>query len=472
MNYLDLDMLNTILGTTEQFDPPDDVVKAPANVPITVYENDTDQSDSPEEDEEEETGNNLASDTSNDEDDLTLPTDVIEDLPSPYSQVKESLKEKIRTRRESEGADEIKNLFEVPKKYKMTVEEEKKIEVRKQRNRIAANKSRLKRIAREKHLEEEAERLERENKSLKKEVASTQKLKNVLKEILHLHLPSCKHSNQSDGRNVLVKTRQGDGLQAQKSEINHNEFHVDNHNSVDCLLLESIRDKNTLKRRLHLDSEVNEKQIKLEPGVNHPKQQERIPTTTLTSIDSDLYTPTSFKTPTFKVLERHDTEALHHGYTKPSDIVPIEASTSVSTNCSQWSTVVNTGQDSAEASSASCYRNAHDVSSTSGLELITGSLNQNDPIDNNHELKTLTHDEIIQTILSVSNIKKTSSDHKGNPAPLNPFTFNEVNGMAQDLLTTSNIIMESSTINTRDERMPTEKEKIEQIKSYLLNGTS
>lgn len=109
--------------------------------------------------------------------------------------IKQTLKDKIRIRRESEGAAEIKNLFEPPKTYELTPEEETKNEIRKQRNRQSANKSRLKRIAREKQLEKDAEELEKEHTRRTSEVNALKKYKEILVTYLKHHLRTCPKSS-------------------------------------------------------------------------------------------------------------------------------------------------------------------------------------------------------------------------------------------------------------------------------------
>lgn len=105
--------------------------------------------------------------------------------------IKQCLKDKIKLRRESQGAEEIKNLFEPPKQYPLTVEEKYKNEFRKLRNRKSATKSRLKRMAMEKQLAEEEKKLECENIKLLKDVKQLTGYKRFLQQKLTNHFSNC-----------------------------------------------------------------------------------------------------------------------------------------------------------------------------------------------------------------------------------------------------------------------------------------
>lgn len=102
-------MINTILQATEQFEIRHESIDQ-ANVPITVYENDAEFSN----------WQHAESEGSPTSDESTEP-EISDPDYDPYVrfEVKRSLNQKIRIRRESEGAGEIKNLFEPPKKYKV-----------------------------------------------------------------------------------------------------------------------------------------------------------------------------------------------------------------------------------------------------------------------------------------------------------------------------------------------------------------
>ncbi|XP_045214599.1 transcription factor kayak-like [Mercenaria mercenaria] len=94
--------------------------------------------------------------------------------------LKEELKAKIQTRRKSEGVGELRVKFEAPKSYPLTPEERDKVLKRKHRNRLSANKSRLKRQQHEDNLQKELENLETENDKLSNEVKLLQNIKRLL----------------------------------------------------------------------------------------------------------------------------------------------------------------------------------------------------------------------------------------------------------------------------------------------------
>ncbi|KAH3734875.1 uncharacterized protein LOC127851032 [Dreissena polymorpha] len=93
-------------------------------------------------------------------------------LSTSDADLKQRMKDKIRFRRESQGIGEInvEDLFEEPRQYDLTPEERAKEERRKKRNRVSAEKSRKKRIEKEKTLEQEYDEEEKKNTELAKEV--------------------------------------------------------------------------------------------------------------------------------------------------------------------------------------------------------------------------------------------------------------------------------------------------------------
>lgn len=110
--------------------------------------------------------------------------------------IKQSLKDKIKLKRGWQDAHEITNLFKSTKEYSLTAEEQKKIELRKQRNRRSANESRLKRIARERSLEKEVKALVEIQSKLSKEVREQTQLKQDLLKLWQCHLLQCPDSQK------------------------------------------------------------------------------------------------------------------------------------------------------------------------------------------------------------------------------------------------------------------------------------
>lgn len=129
---------------------------------------------------------------------------IRDDTKSPGSEVncdiKNELRTKIQTRRISQGVGELRVEFEAPKTYKLTPEEEKKVQNRKHRNRLSANKSRLRRMQHEEELRKEADTLEAENDRLRSEIKLFQKLKTILSKKMESHTCERTVPKQTEGR--------------------------------------------------------------------------------------------------------------------------------------------------------------------------------------------------------------------------------------------------------------------------------
>lgn len=124
------------------------------------------------------------------------------------SSLKDNLRHKIQQRRHSEGRLMPEILFEQPKIYQLTQEEKLKMSRRRERNRLSANKSRLKRIQQQQRLEEEIRQLEQENLENKKAVEQLNKFKRYCLRLLRSH--NCLHGKRrqsSDGGPSLLQKR-------------------------------------------------------------------------------------------------------------------------------------------------------------------------------------------------------------------------------------------------------------------------
>lgn len=102
--------------------------------------------------------------------------------------VKMELACKVRQRRQMKGEDDIEVSFEPPKMYELTEEEKHKIEQRKQRNRLSAERARIKRKCREEDLHNECQSLEEQQRSLQCEMKQLTTQLTKYKKILYTHL--------------------------------------------------------------------------------------------------------------------------------------------------------------------------------------------------------------------------------------------------------------------------------------------
>ncbi|XP_053393410.1 transcription factor kayak-like [Mercenaria mercenaria] len=151
---------------------------------------------------------------------------------SRTNSLKEELKAKIQTRRKSEGVGELRVQFEAPKSYPLTPEERDKIQKRKHRNRVSANRSRFKRKMHEDNLRKEVEDLERENDKLSKDVKFLQKIKHLLSSKLTNH--RCTKQDMTSSTARLRTRRNGAGTSTQPTVTQQN-TKLDFNSTTSCI---------------------------------------------------------------------------------------------------------------------------------------------------------------------------------------------------------------------------------------------
>ncbi len=106
--------------------------------------------------------------------------------------IKEELRSTIRNRRINSGKSDDLSYDDGPKpQYKLTAEEEHKRELRRDRNRVAAAKCRIKRKNEVCGLTMESERLQLTNERLREEIQKLKDEKRVILELINSHRPSC-----------------------------------------------------------------------------------------------------------------------------------------------------------------------------------------------------------------------------------------------------------------------------------------
>lgn len=174
-------MINSVLQAIESFESRDFTVNSEC-----TYEKDTSN---------QNTWDDIVFEESTNESDTGNEKSGVEQIDT--TRIKQSLKDKIRQRRVWQGEEEIRNVFEPPKTYVLTVEEKLKNEIRKQRNRRSATKSRIKRIHKEKLLAVEEAKLDDENNKLLKEIKMLTTHKQILQQKLNGHLSTCTFKNQN-----------------------------------------------------------------------------------------------------------------------------------------------------------------------------------------------------------------------------------------------------------------------------------
>lgn len=128
--------------------------------------------------------------------------------------IKQELKLKIQNRRLSEGKQELEVRFTPPPVYKLTPQEEVKQEIRKERNRKSAVKSREKRKEHEDQLVQQCKELEKQHADLKEMVEKYKDTERFLRGVLVKHLLKCPKYNEKVKR-LKKRLRMMTGAQLQ-----------------------------------------------------------------------------------------------------------------------------------------------------------------------------------------------------------------------------------------------------------------
>lgn len=105
--------------------------------------------------------------------------------------LKEGIKYKIQNRRKAEGKEELKVEFKEPEPERLTEEEELKRQVRREKNKMAAQKCRSKKRQLAETLQRETEKLAAKQRKLQKEIDSLKTEKEHLEEIIKVHSFVC-----------------------------------------------------------------------------------------------------------------------------------------------------------------------------------------------------------------------------------------------------------------------------------------
>ncbi|XP_072030231.1 uncharacterized protein [Amphiura filiformis] len=105
--------------------------------------------------------------------------------------VKEDLKQSIHRKRHQKGLCEILNGEDFPRTYQLTAVEQRKQQLRKERNRIAAAKCRDKKQQETIRLMQESEKLTLENRALEEQALNLRAEKMHLQQLLEDHLVVC-----------------------------------------------------------------------------------------------------------------------------------------------------------------------------------------------------------------------------------------------------------------------------------------
>lgn len=127
----------------------------------------------------------------------TLPSDLIlqemeDGVLSPITPlVKEEVKLKIKLRRMAEGKEDIQVEFKDPEPEQLTQEEEERRQIRRLKNKLAAQKCRSKKRKLAECLEDETEKLEDKQDMLLQEIEKLRQEKEQLEEIVKIHSSVC-----------------------------------------------------------------------------------------------------------------------------------------------------------------------------------------------------------------------------------------------------------------------------------------
>lgn len=105
--------------------------------------------------------------------------------------LKEGIKYKIQNRRKAEGKGELKVEFKEPEPERLTEEEELRRQIRREKNKMAAQKCRSKKRQLADCLQKETEKLAAKQRKLKKEIDSLKSEKEHLEEIIKVHSIVC-----------------------------------------------------------------------------------------------------------------------------------------------------------------------------------------------------------------------------------------------------------------------------------------
>lgn len=133
------------------------------------------------------------------------PASTSQDLPSEYilqeveddglspitPLIKEEVKMKIKLRRMAEGKEDIRVEFKDPEPEQLTREEEDRRQLRRQKNKMAAQKCRSKKRKLADCLEDETEKLENKQDSLIQEIEKLRQEKEQLEELVKIHSSVC-----------------------------------------------------------------------------------------------------------------------------------------------------------------------------------------------------------------------------------------------------------------------------------------
>lgn len=105
--------------------------------------------------------------------------------------LKQEIKQKIKNRRRAEGKEEIRIEFKEPSPERLTEEEEERRRVKREKNKMAAQKCRSKKRKLADTLEEETMKLEEKQEKLQEEVQKLREEREHLMELLKIHSQVC-----------------------------------------------------------------------------------------------------------------------------------------------------------------------------------------------------------------------------------------------------------------------------------------
>lgn len=105
--------------------------------------------------------------------------------------LKEEIKHKIKSRRKAEGKEEIRVEFKEPSPERLTEEEEERRRVKREKNKMAAQKCRSKKRKLADTLEEETMKLEEKQEKLQEQVQQLREEREHLMELLKIHSQVC-----------------------------------------------------------------------------------------------------------------------------------------------------------------------------------------------------------------------------------------------------------------------------------------
>lgn len=105
--------------------------------------------------------------------------------------LKEEIKHKIKSRRRAEGKEEIRVEFKEPSPERLTEEEEERRRIKREKNKMAAQKCRSKKRKLADTLEEETIKLEEKQEKLQEQVQQLREEREHLIELLKIHSQVC-----------------------------------------------------------------------------------------------------------------------------------------------------------------------------------------------------------------------------------------------------------------------------------------